>query len=170
MPRTRDSRLSGPVAGRGTPKADRSKSSDDRAERVFSRRWWLLPLLTAAAIGIFVWTYYPVARVQYRETRAKALLQAEYQALEARNARLQTQVDRLKTPEGVEDYARTQLGMVKAGEHVVVVMDGSESTRTMQAKAEASAAAPPRLADSSLAAKPPIGPWTAFFDSVFGVQ
>jgi hypothetical protein len=115
-----------------------------------------------AISAVFVTTYYPVAKVQYRETRERARLRAELEGVRARNARLDTQVARLKTPEGVEDYARVQLGLVKAGEHVGVVVDDSVS-------APASLTVPSALRlDSEEAVVPPIGPWTAFLDSVFG--
>lgn len=130
----------------------------------FVARWWMLPVVILAVLAFFVGTYYPVARVQYRETRERVRLEAELQALRARNARLRASVDRLKTPEGVEDYARLQLGMVKAGEHVAVVIDGHETTSTAMA-----APGTPRI-DSEEAAVPPIGPWTAFLDVVFNVQ
>ena len=115
-------------------------------------------------LALFVGTYYPVAKVQYRETRERARLEAQLKALEARNERLQASVDRLKTPEGVEDYARLQLGMVKQGEHVAVVIDGDESTQTALTPPTA-----PRV-DSEEAAVPPVGPWTAFLDVVFDVE
>ena len=44
--------------------------------------------------------------------------------------RLSKQVERLKTPAGVEDYARSQLGMAKKGENVVVVVDGQKPVET----------------------------------------
>jgi len=128
-------------------------------------RWWLLPIFIVAAVAIFVVTYYPVARVQYRETRERARLQAEYDALTTRNQRLATEVARLKTPEGVEDYARSQLGMVKAGEHVVVVVDGTAKPSMMP-----SAGSPPELDSSGETTSAPSGPWTAFLDSVFSAQ
>lgn len=132
--------------------------------RVSVARWWMLPLIVIAVLAVFVSTYYPVAKVQYRETRERVRLEAELTALEARNERLQASVDRLKTPEGVEDYARLRLGMVKQGERVVVVIDGEESTRTAMATLAA-----PRI-DSEAAAVPPVGPWTAFLDVVFGIE
>ncbi|HEY5539890.1 MAG TPA: septum formation initiator family protein [Coriobacteriia bacterium] len=128
-------------------------------------RWWLLPIFVTAAIAVFAMSFYPVARVQYRETRERARLQAEYDALSARNTRLATQVARLKTPEGVEDYARSQLGMVKAGEHVVVVVDGTAKPSTLT-----TAGTPPELDSSGETTSAPSGPWTAFLDSVFNVQ
>jgi hypothetical protein len=119
-------------------------------------------VLVIAISGVFVATYYPVAKVQYRETRERARLRAELDGIRARNQRLGTQVARLKTPEGVEDYARVQLGLVKAGEQVGVVVDDSASM-------PATIAVPSALRlDSEEAVVPPVGPWTAFLDSVFG--
>jgi hypothetical protein len=120
-----------------------------------------MPLLVIGLAAVFVVTYYPVAKVQYRETRERARLGAELEGVRARNERLTAQVDRLNTPEGVEDYARVQLGLVKAGEHVGVVVDGSGSMPATIAVASA-----PRL-DSEEAVIPPAGPWTEFLDSVF---
>jgi|GEM_PF-1135774 len=128
-----------------------------------AHRWWLLPLVVIAVIAFLFAAYYPVARVQYRETRQRARLQSELDALRARNDRLRTQVARLRTPEGVEDYARLQMGFVKAGEHQIVVVDGTEPVAPLASQA------PVRI-DSQEAVKPPVGPWTAFLDAVFSVQ
>ncbi len=137
--------------------------SKPRARDTSSHRWWLLPLVIVAVISFFIAAYYPVARVQYRETRERTRLQTELTAIQARNDRLRTDVARLKTPEGVEDYARLQLGMVKKGEHQVIVVDGSEPTQTTTALTL------PEI-DSEEAVKPPVGQWSAFLDAVFGVQ
>lgn len=128
-----------------------------------AHRWWLLPLVVLAVLAVFVATYYPVARVQYRETRERARLQAELNAIHARNDRIRSEVARLRTPEGVEDHARLQLGLVKRGEHQVVVVDGTEASQTLLAQGT------PEI-DSQEAVKPPVGSWTAFLDAVFGVQ
>jgi len=154
-----------------TPKSSpRRKSAPASAKRgetckAPERRWWLVPAIAITVVGLFVWSYYPVARVQYRETRERARLQSELDTLKQRNARLRKQVDRLKTPEGVEDYARTQLGLVKRGENVVVVVDGSKPSGTTTRVASAA----PRI-DSDEIADAPAGPWTALLDAVFGVQ
>ena len=145
-----------------TTKRPRAKSSV--AASPTSWRWWLLPLVVIAIAAIFVATYYPVAKVQYRETRERARLRAELKGVQARNGRLSAQVERLKTPEGVEDYARLQLGLVKAGEKVGVVVDESASLPATIAVASAAEI------DSEEAVVPPVGPWTAFLDSVFGVE
>jgi cell division protein FtsL len=163
------------AAGRATSSArtpSKSKPSPARAQTPKRPardaswfRWWLLPVFVIGAVVVFVITFYPVARVQYRETRERARLQAEYDSLSARNARLATEVARLKTPEGVEDYARSQLGMVKAGEHVVVIVD-----RTAKQSGITTAGTLPELSSSGETTSAPRGPWTAFLDSVFATQ
>lgn len=126
---------------------------------------WLLPLVSAAIVVAFIVTYYPVARVQYKEVRRKAQLEAQLTALQERNARLREQVASLETTAGVEDYARSELGMVKAGEHAVILTDSSGSVPT-------STISP--TADSQVDCEPvptkPAGAWTAFLDLVFRVE
>jgi cell division protein FtsB len=112
----------------------------------------------AGVLAFSVWSFYPVARVQYREERQKAKLEAEYTALKERNARLSKAVARLRTPEGVEDVARENLGLVKQGEHAVVVVDPNADTTT--------AAGP--VIDSEPEVSAPRGPWTAALDAFFG--
>jgi cell division protein FtsL len=124
----------------------------------------MLPLAICTVLAVFGFTYYPVAAVQYRETRERARLAAELESLQARNARLRKEVARLKTPAGVEDYARSQLGLVKKGENVVVVVDEKAGKGTA-----APAAASPRV-DSDEGTATPAGPWTAFLDLVFGLR
>lgn len=142
--------------------SDAASASSRTRQSSSARAWWVLPLIGVALLVVFVWTYYPVARVQYRETREKSRLEAEKRMLEQRNERLRTQVARLKTPEGVEDYARSQLGMAKQGEHVVVVVDGESKPSTVTAGV-------PRI-DSDEVAPVSDGPWTAFLDTIFGLR
>jgi len=149
-----------PASSSRTPKTMTAAA----AKGLFVARWWMLPVAIIAVLAFFIGTYYPVAKVQYRETRERTQLEAELSALKARNARLRASVDRLKTPEGVEDYARLQLGMVKKGEHVAVVIDGDETTSTALAVPDA-----PRV-DSEEAAVPQVGQWTEFLDVVFDVE
>lgn len=123
----------------------------------------MLPVAVAVILVVFGLAYYPVVRVQYREVRERARLAAELDALKARNVRLDAHVARLRTPEGVEDYARTQLGLVRRGEHVVVVREEGVAAKP------AAATRVPRI-DSDRAAEDPVGPWTSFLDLVFNVQ
>lgn len=146
------------------PVNDRQASvGTGRSDAPSAARWWAVPLSVLIIIVAFIAAYYPVARVQYREVRERARLTAELQALKARNQRLSTEVARLQTPEGVEDYARTQLGLVKRGEHVVVVRGGDGSTLST-----ATCAVPE--VDSDYMPSDPVGPWTGVLDLVFGVR
>lgn len=157
-------------AGKTTRVARKPATSNRRAPKhvparreQLSGRRWLVPTAAAAVILMFAWGYYPVAAVQYRESRERSRLAAELESVQARNDRLRAQVERLKTPAGVEDYARSQLGLVKKGENVVVVVDGTETK-------EGSASATPPEIDSALTPDETGGAWTAFLDLVFGVE
>lgn len=125
-------------------------------------RWWVAPVVSVAIAAVFLFTYYPVARVQYRETKDKVKLEAELALLEERNTRLTKQVNRLRTPEGVEDYARSRLGLVKEGENVVVVQGLPDSLETT------SRPGPPVIDSGRTEVED--GQWTEFLDFIFGVQ
>ncbi len=159
--RSRASAASASKPARKKPRTSSAKKSVRRAAGF--DRWWTIPAAVVVALAVFAWTYYPVVRVQYRETREHARLSVELQNLKERNQRLRTQVERLKTPEGVEDYARSQLGLVKKGEHRVVVVDQGASTQPPAQPAVL------RI-DSDETTAAPVGPWTAFLDLVFGVE
>ena len=91
-------------------------------------------LFVIASIIFAAWTIYPVLRIQYIEQRNVATLEAELTGLKDRNAELRTQVDELKTPEGVEEIARETLGLVKPGEHAYVVTGASaDATNAVEA-------------------------------------
>ena len=64
---------------------------------------------------------YPSARQYYLSVRECDRLQAEYDAIDQRNAAIQSEVSALETDEGVADRARKELGWVKSDEHAVTV-------------------------------------------------
>lgn len=64
---------------------------------------------------------YPTTRQYYLELRGQSRLQAEYDALSARNASMESEIEHLKTDEGIKDAARTELGWVEEGETAGVV-------------------------------------------------
>ena len=78
---------------------------------------------------------YPTAKQCYVTMRECDRLQAEYEAIENRNAAIQAEVDALSTQEGVEDRAREEFGWVKTGEHAVNVrgLDVGEDESTFRA-------------------------------------
>ncbi len=118
--------------------------------------------MIVAAVAFTLWSFYPVLRVQYREEREHARLHAEYASIQARNTRLQKQVARLQTTEGIEDEARGD-GLVLPGEHPVVVTDSSKpATQTIAEKAF--------RVEPEESVKAPRGPWTPVLDFIFGVE
>lgn len=113
---------------------------------------------SVAVIALACVVLYDPARMYYQEIREVARLQAEYDAIVARNDSLQASVDRLSTEEGIADEARDQLGWVNPGENAVNVsgLEGKEST--FQANV---------VSDQ---VKPPETWYSPFLDPFFGVE
>lgn len=57
--------------------------------------------------------------------------QAVADALEAENAEMTREIDRLNTPEGIEEAAREVIGYVKRGEIRLTVLPGTEAPTTL---------------------------------------
>ncbi len=143
-------------SGSRTPaKSARRTTATARA----SRRNYIVPLAIVAVLVIAAWSFYPVARLQYSEERQAAQLEVELDGLKERNADLRAQVDRLKTPEGVEEVARESLGLVKEGENLVVVVDGDEEERPVVTNPDT--ATIPEAETSS---------WANVLDALFGFE
>ena len=136
----------------------RGSSTSAPARKRGRSRSYLMPATVILVMILAAWSLYPAARVQYRETREKARLEMELQGLQARNDDLREQVDRLKTPEGVEDVARQTLGMVKEGENAYVVMDTQDESVVDR---------PAEIADSGIAEDTF---WQDLLDMVFGIE
>ena len=145
------------------PKTARPRSGPVRRRPVVRMSRGIIVAVIVAAMTLAIWGFYPVARVQYREEREKARLEAELKGLQERNTRLKKAVARLRTPEGVEDLARQNLGYVKKGEQAGVVLDSS-------ADAMASSASVIPDVDTEEPAVAPRGPWTPVLDLVFGYR
>jgi cell division protein FtsL len=90
----------------------------------------MLPLVALGLVRYSAGRFYTPLKIQYQETREQARLEAELASLQERNESLSAQVERLKTPEGVEEVARESLGMVKPGENLYVVIDPAEEATT----------------------------------------
>lgn len=112
-----------------------------------------------AVVALAAWMLYPVVRLQYEQHHQVASLQSELDGLKARNKTLRSQVGELKTPAGVEQAAREDLGYVKKGENAVVVT-GKVATGTASASRAASSAA--AAGDQPLL--------TRLLDAVFGLR
>ena len=107
------------------------------------------------------WYLYPLLRMHYAETSEVARLEKELDDLQDRNEQLRHDVERLQTPQGVEEAARESLGYVKPGENAYVVLAPDRSlleTADVVPDAEA-------YRESG---SPPL--WRRVLDFVFGVD
>lgn len=102
---------------------------------------------------------YPSAQEYYKTVRAEDKLQAEYDAISARNDQLQSNIDNLNTDAGIEDQAR-QYGYVQPGENAVSVTNSGETSQTTVV---------PESVDTE-DVKAPDTWYTKILDKVFGVE
>ncbi|MDF1541857.1 MAG: septum formation initiator family protein [Anaerosomatales bacterium] len=117
----------------------------------------MIPLLALGVVLLAGWAFYSPLKVHYQESREQARLEAELASLQERNETLNAQVERLKTPEGVEELARESLGMVKEGENLYVIVDPDiDATSTAAGVADT-----PEIPGSL---------WNDLLDLVFGVR
>ena len=77
--------------------------------------------MVAACLVLSCVFLYPAAKQYYTTVREHDQLQAEYEALQQRNATIQAEVDSLSTEAGIEDRARKEFGWVKEGENAANV-------------------------------------------------
>ena len=73
---------------------------------------------------------YPVGQTYYQTVRSEQRLQAELDAVNARNDKISKQNEALGTDEGVENQARSEFGWTKEGESAGVVTNTDEQTDT----------------------------------------
>lgn len=78
-------------------------------------------------LALSCWFLYTPAQQYYQSVRERDRLQAEYTAINQRNALLQMEVDALETDAGLEDRARGEFGWVKEGEQTANVRGLAET-------------------------------------------
>lgn len=105
---------------------------------------------TVACIALACVVLYDPARMYYQEIREVARLQAEYDAIMARNDSLQASVDHLSTEAGIADEAREQLGWVSPGENAVNVSGLEDKESGFQANVVSDQVKPPETWYSSI--------------------
>lgn len=119
-----------------------------------------LALRFAAVLVVPLLLYVLVATGQkaldnYRLNRDADALRAEIRSLRTDNIQLQQQIELARTDTAIETIAREQLGLIKPGDHaVVLVAQAAQST----AAAPAATSAPP----------PSLPPWRQWWDYLFG--
>ena len=104
---------------------------------------------------------YPTAKQYYVESREQARLQAEYDALSARNQAIEDKIAYLKTDEGIEDAAHTELGWVYDGQ-VSGIVQGLDSQSSSTTGGDVVA----QVKSGTVPA--PVTWYTPFLDAIFG--
>lgn len=92
-------------------------------------------VLAVAVIAVLAWQYYEPAKVSFETARYLETLEAEQASLQRQNEATRERNEFLLTPEGVETMARETLGLVKKGEHQVVVVPTEDATVGVEADA-----------------------------------
>ncbi len=115
----------------------------------------MLPVAIVVALALLGWFLYPMARIHYIEQRKVARLQSQLASIQERNTALKAEVEKLKTPEGVEEAAH-ELGLARPGEQVWVSVQGDTvgSAPGTATPVRTAAAADDR--------------WTRILDTIFG--
>jgi cell division protein FtsL len=118
-----------------------------------------LALRLAAVLVVPLLLYALVATGQkavdnYRLNRDADALRAEIVGLRSENIQLQAQIEHARTDTAIETIAREQLGLIKPGDHPLVLVPQS---------AQAPAAAP-----TPAPAPPPLPAWRQWWDYLFG--
>ncbi len=118
-----------------------------------------LALRLAAVLVVPLLLYALVATGQkavdnYRLNREADALRTEILGLRSDNIQLQKQIERARTDTAIETIAREQLGLIKPGDHPLVLV--------------AQAAQPPAVAPTPAPAAPPPPAWRQWWDYLFG--
>lgn len=80
------------------------------------------PFAIACCVVLFVAVLlYPVGRDYYKTLRHEQRLQAQVEAASDRNDAIEAENDALNTPEGIENQAHTEYGLVLEGENAVII-------------------------------------------------
>ena len=95
------------------------------------REFFYSPIVVVLALLIALYALYSTWSIYRKllQTRHDAeLVQAQVLTLEARNQKLDTNIQDLQTQSGVEKEIRTKFGVAKPGEQEAVIYDDASST------------------------------------------
>lgn len=113
-------------------------------------RWGILPHYIFGIVIVLTLVFstaLPVRRM-VEERRHEAAIRRQVAETRAGSAQLQADIDRLSDPTVVEEQARVRLGLVRAGETPLVVVDGPLPVPGSTSAPKKKAAAPPVPAPS----------------------
>lgn len=118
-----------------SPHAPKGRSAFGVGAGIASSPKFIAVAAAAACVALSCVFLYPSAQQLYVSARENDRLQAEYDAVAARNLAIQHEVDALNTVTGIEDRAREEFGWSYAGEYAVTVqgLDVSEEASTFAA-------------------------------------
>src|SRR3989344_6389174 len=98
-----------------------SRNQRQNAVRLFLRRLGMLALLGLIAVSVSgVWGVYKKER---ESAELRAQVERERADLIARQALLESDLDRLKTDRGIEEALREQYALAENGEQLIVIVD-----------------------------------------------
>jgi len=144
----------------------RKKKEGARKRGSWTLRPYVIIPLAILVVGalIFAWYFRPL-QIAYHEARNERVLDAKLKAVQTYNARLESDIKSLETTAGIAEYARRELNLIDAGDHVVIVTrDGKPVTAASQE------ASPLAALLNSPSVTRPFGAWTEFLDRIFGPQ
>jgi cell division protein FtsB len=124
-------------------------------------------LRLAAVLAVPLLLYALVATGQkalenYRLNQEADALRAELVSLRAQNIELQQQIEQARTDSAIEALAREQLGLIKPGDHAVLLVSQSDNAAAGSTQAAAAAGSSrPVAAGSATQATPAGGPTQA---------
>ena len=118
-------------------------------------------IVIAALILLALVVLYPVGRSYYQTLRTEQRLQAQLDAVNARNDAVAAENEALQTKEGIENQAREDLGWVKEGEEGAIVTNEQGTT-------DNTSKLPERVDESSITA--PQTWYYSILDAFFFVQ
>jgi cell division protein FtsB len=153
------------VLMRKKPKDKKSAKKDSPSQRTVKQKnpagARRVAVIVACAVVFLLVVLYPVGRMYYQTTRTEQRLQAQLDAVNARNEAVQAENDALQTEEGVEKQAREDLGWVKEGEEAAVVTNEHEG-------ADATSRLPEQVDEQDIRA--PQTWYYSILDTIFFVQ
>lgn len=102
-----------------------TKGAQNQWAKFFSSRWFLLALLTASLLTSFAYgrAYYQDYQVRQEIER----LQNEVKKMETKKLETIEILKYVKSPDFIEEKARTELNLIKPGEQVALIHDADKS-------------------------------------------
>ena len=122
------SRKSSKTESKAEKKATKKEKKAHKRDTINHTRRRYVVAACILVIAVAVSFLYPTTRSYYESIRQEQRKEAQIQAINERNAKIQEQNNYLQTDEGVENQARKSEGYVKDGEEGVVITNSGEKT------------------------------------------